>query len=141
MKDFKGVVYPAVKPKYKDNPFNILAVTSYTWQGQSGSVYNPRVNLEYCTFENPFYGVRAFFKLIRNYQVLHFCLTLKQIISRYCPDDITNYLLNVTTFTGWNEDRVITLSDYVDLGVAMSKTEGFAVSREFLEYVYNNITI
>ena len=107
-----------------NNPLNIEYNANTTWQGE----IHPSAHYRFCQFTAMAYGYRAAFIMLFNYERLHGCKTLKQIINRW-DSGSTNYVATVCKFTGWNPDKVINRYDkneMVALVTAMSKMENGA---------------
>lgn len=63
--------------RYNNNPFNIRSEPSFVGYVTSSNGF--------CTFQSLFYGVRAFVKLMKTYNVLYGLSSVSAIISRYAP--------------------------------------------------------
>ncbi|MDC9603516.1 structural protein [Xenorhabdus griffiniae] len=98
-----------------NNPGNIDYNPANKWLGQIGietGAKNPR----FCRFESPEYGIRALFKLLRNYQAnpklpLH---SIRKIINRYAPSVENNterYIRFVAEKLGVSADVTISTQD------------------------------
>ena len=66
-----------------NNPLNIRKTTT-KWQGQVEHL-NGRTDKAFCQFRDLKYGYRAAAKLLLNYQTIHGCRTIRQIINRWAP--------------------------------------------------------
>jgi hypothetical protein len=68
-----------------NNPFDIDKVSGQHWQGEVAST-DPR----FAEFQTPEDGIRAGIILLRNYQDLDHCATIRQIINRLAPRSENN---------------------------------------------------
>ena len=63
-----------------NNPLNIVSSQSFKWLGQTGKVGG------FCKFATMAYGYRAAFINLSNYNKKHGIYSIRQIISRWCPE-------------------------------------------------------
>lgn len=92
-----------------NNPLNIEYSTRNGWRGQCGS------DGRFARFHSMAYGYRAALKLLRNYQRLHHCYTLRQMITRWCPpgepgNDTETYIRTVSQRSGLPTDVPLDLN-------------------------------
>lgn len=89
----------AVKPRgiRNNNPGNIEFNPANNWLGQTGT------DGRYATFSEMKYGVRAAGKLLRNYQTRYGINNVRDLITRWAPDDenpTAAYIKNVAATAG-----------------------------------------
>lgn len=63
-----------------NNPLNIVNSTLFQWLGQTGRESG------FCKFTSKAYGYRAAFINLSNYNKKHGIYSIRQIISRWCPE-------------------------------------------------------
>lgn len=63
-----------------NNPGNIRSNSYFKWQGQTGSD-----DKGFCVFDTMGCGLRALFRLLANYRLLHNVSTVNQLINRFAP--------------------------------------------------------
>jgi hypothetical protein len=96
------------------NPGNIDHNPANQWQGLLP--HDPKIEPRFCRFESPEYGIRALFKLLKNYQrnpKLQL-KTIRQIISRYAPSNENNtesYISFAANKVGVSADAAISTQD------------------------------
>lgn len=97
-----------------NNPGNIDHNPANKWQGQLP--HDSNIEQRFCRFESAEYGIRALFKLLRNYQTnpklqLH---TIREIINRYAPpneNETERYIRFVAEKLGVSADATISTQD------------------------------
>ncbi|PHM69283.1 structural protein [Xenorhabdus kozodoii] len=95
-----------------NNPGNIDYHPANKWRGQLP--HDPNTEPRFCRFESPEYGIRALFKLLRNYQRKHQRHTIRQIINRYAPPNENNtesYIQFAAKRVGASADERISTQD------------------------------
>lgn len=126
-----------------NNPLNI--VKGQSWQGER----HPQSDRRFEEFESMQYGIRAGFKLLRNYITGFHGLTSKintidAIIKRWAPsheNDTENYITQVCQLSGLNRYQRISFGDrkkMVDIVNAMIYVEnGQFIDRAVIESGYD----
>lgn len=96
-----------------NNPLNIRR-TADIWDGECKKV----TDREFCEFIYMKYGYRAFFKLIRSYNIRYGIKTVGAIIKRFAPPLENNtgwYVELVCKYTGYTPDTVIKYTNQSDM--------------------------
>ncbi|MGJ0624898.1 structural protein [Xenorhabdus bovienii] len=95
-----------------NNPGNIDHNSANKWQGQLP--HDPSIEKRFCRFESAEYGIRALFKLLRNYQNKHQRHSIRKIINRYAPPHENNtesYIQFAAEKVGVSADERISTQD------------------------------
>ncbi|WP_416778174.1 structural protein [Xenorhabdus budapestensis] len=95
-----------------NNPGNIDHNPKNKWQGQLP--HDPKVEKRFCRFESAEYGIRALFKLLRNYQLRHQLHSIRKIINRYAPpveNNTESYIQFAAEKVGVSADEKISTQD------------------------------
>ncbi|MBI6550230.1 structural protein [Xenorhabdus lircayensis] len=95
-----------------NNPGNIDHNPANKWQGQLK--HDLSIEKRFCRFESAEYGIRALFKLLRNYQLKHQLHTIRKIINRYAPPTENNtesYIRFAAEKVGVSPDAKISAQD------------------------------
>ncbi len=100
------------------NPLNIRYVKGNTWLGCFGS------DGAFCKFRDRKHGLRAAFVLLRIYNQKHQKWTIREIISRWAPENenhTENYIRRVCRYMGVKDDQVVKFGDpdYQEMGCKM----------------------
>jgi hypothetical protein len=117
------------------NPCNLKLSPSFQWEGEIRPTVDPEGVL--CTFENILYGIRAATKLLLNYNKLYGINTIRQVITRFAPQDPngdnnpTNaYIANVVSWVGIGPDSTIdfTNDDLIEdlVGAIARQEQGYS---------------
>lgn len=107
-----------------NNPGNIRI----NWDKFQGEVI-PSQDKEFKQFESMAYGYRAIFKILRNYQINYKLNTIRQMISRWAPEnenDTANYISFVSERSGIPADDPIRTDNremMIRMVAAMSRVE------------------
>ena len=92
-----------------NNPGN-LRPTTPPFQGTVGS------NKGYAVFSSPVYGIRAIYKLLKNYKSLYGLDTIAKIASRWAPandgNNVAAYAANVALMSGIPQNRAIDTNNF-----------------------------
>ena len=112
----KPVAAPVAGPLgfRQHNPGNLRSDGKTLWQGASGV---PAAG-KFLTFKDPYSGVRAMSRVIRNYGKLHKIDTLRGVVNRYAPAVENNqkaYMSAVSKSTGFKPDDKINLTNEATL--------------------------
>jgi hypothetical protein len=102
-----GYVYQKIRGIRNNNPGNIRR-TSDKWRGLAPLQTDP----EYFVFDAPVWGIRAMAKLLLNYQRNYGLTTIREIISRWAPDnenDTESYIRSVSLSMGIADDQPLML--------------------------------
>ena len=94
-----------------NNPGNLRASASFTWQGQTG--VDPQGFVIFNSMQN---GVRALAITLKNYSAIHGLDTISGIIRRYAPDSENNtaaYISDVSSYMGISPDQPIDVSAHL----------------------------
>lgn len=92
------------------NPGNIR-LSGDKWQGLA----QEQTDTAFFQFESPAWGIRALGRVLISYQDKHKLSTIRDIISRWAPDnenDTLAYINAVTAETGFNADLPLQMHDY-----------------------------
>lgn len=104
----------------RNNIFNIRA-SRQAWQGQRGSCKG------FCKFEDRWWCIRAWVKLMQTYRIVHGCKTIRQIVTRFAPPTENHtdlYIDYVCKRVKLLPDEPLTCKDeYVRLAKAMAWME------------------
>ncbi|QTL40932.1 structural protein [Xenorhabdus budapestensis] len=95
-----------------NNPGNIDHNPANKWQGQLP--HDEKIEKRFCRFESPEYGIRALFKLLRNYQLRHQLHSIRKIINRYAPpveNNTESYIQFAAEKVGVSADEKISTQD------------------------------
>ncbi len=96
-----------------NNPGNIRR-NNDPWQGLA----DRQIDIEFFTFKNAIYGIRALARLLINYQDKYGLRTIDKIISRWAPANENNtaaYARAVANRTGFEEDELLDMHSFADL--------------------------
>lgn len=130
-----------------NNPLNIRKGNS--WQGER----RVQTDAQFEQFESMQYGIRAGFKILRNYMSgyggrVKPLVTVHDIISRWAPaseNDTCRYIYSVCRMTGLHEYEKISYAErskMISLVDAMIRLEcGRAVDTQLIESAYDMLTI
>jgi hypothetical protein len=91
-----------------NNPGNIRK--GLDWQGLAPT----QPDLEFCTFSEPVYGIRAIAKIVLTYATKHKLVTVRGIINRWAPpveNDTAAYVQHVADRLGVDPDSPIRVTD------------------------------
>lgn len=102
-----------------NNPGNIR-LGSDRWQGMS-AVQTDGVFIQ---FDSMLYGIRALIKLLMNYYNKYGLMTVRDIISRWAPDNENNttaYIKFVADYLGVEPDNVLNLKGDFKLYIKLAK--------------------
>ncbi len=76
-------------------------------------------NKGYAVFSSPVYGIRAIYKLLKNYKTLYGLDTIAKIAARWAPADDGNnvaaYAANVALMSGIGQNTAINTSDFATM--------------------------
>ena len=115
-----------IKPRgYRNNNPGNVRINGDKFQGE----VIPSQDKEFKQFESMAYGYRAIFKILRNYQVNYKLNTIRQMISRWAPEnenDTANYISFVSERSGIPADDPIRTDNremMIRIVAAMSKVE------------------
>lgn len=115
-----------IKPRgYRNNNPGNIRINGDKFQGE----VIPSQDKEFKQFESMAYGYRAIFKILRNYQVNYKLNTIRQMISRWAPEnenDTANYISFVSERSGIPADDPIRTDNremMIRIVAAMSKVE------------------
>jgi len=119
-----------------NNPFNIRN-SNNNWKGKVHS------NEDFEQFSNVEYGIRAGFKLIRNYKSLYEVTTIKKLVSRFapsCENNTKGYIKFICNMTGLKQNEQINLHDSTTL-ILISKymiqmESGTSIELTYLKQIY-----
>lgn len=92
-----------------NNPFNIRH-SKDKWQGQAAD----QPDIDFITFLNPKFGIRAGMKILFSYQMKYDLRTVRDIINRFAPpseNDTEAYMNSVSSHLGITPDTVFNISD------------------------------
>lgn len=105
--------------RYKNNPFNIRWNRNNNWRGQELFHENG-----FCEFSSLYFGVRAYFVIMRNYRRQGYC-TPEQIISRYSPNSENNTLayIQYVCKLDFKMDEWLSVDDYLLFSLRMFSFE------------------
>lgn len=90
-----------------NNPLNIRLGDN--WQGLA----DDQTDSSFCVFSSPEYGIRAAAKLLLNYQSRYGCWSIKDIVSRWAPEnenDTGAYIAAIANGCGVGKDELYDLS-------------------------------
>ncbi len=93
-----------------NNPGNIRR-SADPWQGLAEN----QSDIEFFTFKNPVYGIRAIARLLISYQDKYKLRTIRQIISRWAPPKENNtesYIQSVASRTRFHPDQPLDMHAY-----------------------------
>lgn len=120
------------------NPGNIRK-SKQAWVGLA----DKQPDKEFFTFRSMAYGYRALIKTLRTYRILHGCITVKDMITRWAPpaeNDTAAYIRAVCLDMQVPESYPVSLDDkaaLVQLAAAISKHEnGIEANLEDVEAGY-----
>lgn len=115
-----------IKPRgYRNNNPGNVRINGDKFQGEVITSQDK----EFKQFESMAYGYRAIFKILRNYQVNYKLNTIRQMISRWAPEnenDTANYISFVSERSGIPADDPIRTDNremMIRIVAAMSKVE------------------
>ena len=126
-----------------NNPLNIRKGNN--WQGER----QPQTDVEFEEFESMQYGVRAAFKILKNYLTGYGgkrpkCNTIEKIVKRWAPETenaTQSYINSVCRTTGLNRYEVIRFEDrkkMVAIVDAMIRVEcGKPIDTDIIESAYD----
>ena len=111
-----------------NNPLNIRYNSANDWMGQTGHYVG------FCVFSSKVYGVRAGFRLLKNYNNNGYN-TIEKILNRFAPASENNtesYINYVCQQTGYTRHQPLSFSfgTYSELIKAMAKLESRDVLTE-----------
>ena len=110
---------------YRNNNPGNIRINGDKFQGE----VIPSQDKEFKQFESMSYGYRAIFKILRNYQINYKLNTIRQMISRWAPEnenDTANYISFVSERSGIPADDPIRTDNremMIRIVAAMSKVE------------------
>lgn len=110
---------------YRNNNPGNIRINGDKFQGE----VIPSQDKEFKQFESMAYGYRAIFKILRNYQINYKLNTIRQMISRWAPEnenDTANYISFVSERSGIPADDPIRTDNremMIRIVAAMSKIE------------------
>lgn len=82
-----------------NNPLNIIR-SNIKWKGLS----DVQSDKTFCTFVAPEYGFRAALKIMNTYVTKHNIITVRQLVTRWCPDNTAesyaDYVINLLVASG-----------------------------------------
>lgn len=114
------------KPRgYRNNNPGNIRINGDKFQGE----VIPSQDKEFKQFESMAYGYRAIFKILRNYQINYKLNTIRQMISRWAPEnenDTANYISFVSERSGIPADDPIRTNNremMIRIVAAMSRVE------------------
>lgn len=81
-----------------NNPGNIRLSKSFTWKGEM----TQGLDKDFCVFDKMENGLRAIFRLLANYHILHGVNTIAQIFQRYAPPSENH----TTVYAKWVVDAM-----------------------------------
>ena len=129
-----------------NNPLNIRRVRGQQWRGEEtlsnsslkgeNSALPQRESGEetFCRFASLEWGIRAAFRILRTYAVVHGAVCIRDIIRRWAPPTENNtdrYIRNVCQWTGLSPTQPLSESDWPVLVRAMARQEcGMLLSEE-----------
>ena len=120
-----------------NNPFNIEYNKNNNWLGQRGH------DSRFCIFDKMEHGVRAGMILLMNYRLKYRLYTPYQIIQRFCPDGVDDYLENIYDLSYDSLDRdtkIDSLRKFLDLCRSMLIVESaLRVPLSKLYYIYETL--
>ena len=115
-----------IKPRgYRNNNPGNVRINGDKFQGE----VIPSQDKEFKQFESMAYGYRAIFKILRNYQINYKLNTIRQMISRWAPEnenDTANYISFVSERSGIPADDPIRTDNremMIRMVAAMSRVE------------------
>ncbi len=110
---------------YRNNNPGNIRINGDKFQGE----VIPSQDKEFKQFESMAYGYRAIFKILRNYQINYKLNTIRQMISRWAPEnenDTANYISFVSERSGIPADDPIRTDNremMIRMVAAMSRVE------------------
>lgn len=110
---------------YRNNNPGNIRINEDKFQGE----VIPSQDKEFKQFESMAYGYRAIFKILRNYQINYKLNTIRQMISRWAPEnenDTANYISFVSERSGIPADDPIRTDNremMIRMVAAMSRVE------------------
>lgn len=110
---------------YRNNNPGNIRINGDKFQGE----VIPSQDKEFKQFESMAYGYRAIFKILRNYQVNYKLNTIRQMISRWAPENENNtiaYIKAVSSYSGIPYDDQVNTKDreqMIRIVSAMSRVE------------------
>ena len=110
---------------YRNNNPGNIRINGDKFQGE----VIPSQDKEFKQFESMAYGYRAIFKILRNYQINYKLNTIRQMISRWAPEnenDTANYISFVSERSGIPADDPIRTDNremMIRIVAAMSRVE------------------
>lgn len=99
-----------------NNPLNIEYNAANKWDGQTGT------DGRFAKFSEPFFGIRAAARLLKNYGTKYGITTVRAIIARWAPateNNVEAYVNSVVKRSGKFPDMYLTEADYPDVIAAM----------------------
>ena len=120
-----------------NNPFNIEYNKNNNWLGQRGH------DSRFCIFDKMEHGVRAGMILLMNYRLKYRLYTPYQIIQRFCPEGVDDYLENIYELSHYSLDRdtkIDSLRKFLDLCRSMLIVESsLRAPLSVLYYIYETL--